>query len=112
MSLETNRIDAIFIPYDGPPSILVDTYFKIKSYVFESQSTYSVKITDDFYFILSFDDFSIIKKENVNASELYRVYTNTYQNSTVYGNALIVGTNYNSVPQSVIDSVLNIFYTK
>jgi hypothetical protein len=60
--------------------------------------------------ILSYNDFGVYSKVNHDATVLYRTYTNIYQNSTIYGDALIVGDDSQSVSQQVIDSILNIFY--
>ena len=110
LSLE-NKIESLFIPFEGEPLILLETYQKVIGYVFEDQLTYSIKIHEDAYMMLSYADFGVYSKVNHDATVLYRTYTNIYQNSTVYGHALIVGKDSQSAPQEIIDSILNIFYT-
>lgn len=105
-----NKIETLFIPYQGSACIILEAYDKVIDYVFENQSTYKIKITDQVFMILSYNHFGVYSKINHDATVLYRTYTNIYQNSTVYGDALIVGNDSQSVSQEIIDSILNIFY--
>jgi hypothetical protein len=105
-----NKIETLFIPYEGSACILLEAYDKVIDYVFDNQPTYKIKITDQVFIMLSYSDFGVYSKVNHDATVLYRTYTNIYQNSTIYGNALIVGQDAQSVSQEVIDSILNIFY--
>lgn len=105
-----NKIETLFVPYQGRACILLEEYDKVIDYVFDNQSTYKIKITDQVHMILSYNDFGVYPKVNHDATVLYRTYTNIYQNSTIYGDALIVGDDSQSVSQQVIDSILNIFY--
>ena len=105
-----NKIETLFIPFEGSACILLEAYDKVIDYVFQNQSTYKIKITDQVYMILSYSDFGAYSKVNHDATVLYRTYANTYHNSTIYGDALIVGDDSKSVSQEVIDSILNIFY--
>jgi len=105
-----NKIETLFIPHEGRACILLETYDKVIDYVFNNQPTYKISITDQLFVILSYSDFGLYSKVNHDATVLYRTYTNIYQNSTVYGDALIVGQDSQSVSQEMIDSMLNIFY--
>ena len=105
-----NKIETLFIPYEGRAYILLETYDKVIDYVFNNQPTYKISITDQVFIILSYSDFGVYSKVNHDATVLYRTYTNIYQNSTIYGDALIVGNDSQSVSQEIIDSILNIFY--
>ena len=105
-----NKIETLFVPYEGTACIILEAYDKVIDYVFENQSTYKIKITDQVFIILSYNDFGVYTKVNHDATVLYRTYTNIYQNSTIYGDALIVGNDSQSVSQEIIDSILNILY--
>ncbi|MEY4332681.1 MAG: hypothetical protein RLZZ196_1419 [Bacteroidota bacterium] len=105
-----NKVETLFIPYEGRAAILLETYDKVIDYVFQNEPTYKIKITDDVYMMLSYADFGIYSRVNHDATVLYRTYTNIYQNSTIYGHALVVGADSQSVSQQMIDSILNIFY--
>jgi len=105
-----NKIETLFVPYEGTACIILEAYDKVIDYVFENQSTYKIRITDQVFMILSYNDFGVYAKVNHDATVLYRTYTNIYQNSTIYGDALIVGNDSQSVSQEIIDSILNIFY--
>ena len=105
-----NKIETLFIPHEGRACILLETYDKVIDYVFNNQPTYKISITDQLFVILSYSDFGLYSKVNHDATVLYRTYTNIYQNSTVYGDALIVSQDSQSVSQEIIDSMLNIFY--
>ena len=103
-----NKIETLFIPFEGSACILLEAYDKVIDYVFNNQPTYKISITDQVFIILSYSDFGVYSKVNHDATVLYRTYTNIYQNSTIYGDALIVGNDSQSVSQEIIDSILEL----
>ncbi len=105
-----NKIETLYIPYQGSACIILEAYDKVIDYIFQNQPTYKIKITDQVFIILSYSNFGIYPKVNHDATVLYRTYTNIYQDSTIYGDALVVGEDSQSVSQEIIDSILNIFY--
>lgn len=105
-----NKIESLFIPYEGQSSLLLESYDKVIQYIFEDHPTYKIKINNDNYMILSYADFGIYSMTNHNATTLFRTYTNIYQDSTIYGHALVVGKDQQSVSQQMVDSILNIYY--
>lgn len=112
MSLETTKINSLYIPLDDYPSFLYDSYNKLKSYAFKDERTYSLEVGSSFYFLLSYFDFANVKKENMYATHIYRTYQLKDYQDVIYGDALLIGINYTSIPLSVKEIFSHILNTK
>lgn len=112
MSLQTTKINALHIPVNDYPSFLYDTYNRLKEYVFKDDRTYSLEVGSSFYFLLSYFDFANVKRENTYATHIYRVYQAREPHEVIYGDALLIGTDYSSLPLSLQETFSHILNTK
>lgn len=112
MTLQSTKIHALHIPLNDYPSYLYDTYPKLKSYIFKDDRTYTIEVSSSFFYILSYYDFANIKKENLYATHIYRAYKHVDYQDIIYGDVLVIGQDYSSLGDNILDSLSSILGTK
>jgi len=112
MTLQSTKIRTLHIPYDDYPSYLYDTYPKLKSYIFKDDATYIMQVSSSFSYILSCHDFANLKKQNLCATNIYRAYNHLDYRDIIYGDVLVIGQNYSSIADNILDSLSYILGTK
>lgn len=90
-NLNNSSIKAVYVPFDGFPSIMSDDVDSIISYSFGSdKDLFNIKLNDYYYITLSSEHLMDYLYVNMFATSLYRIHTHDYKNS-LYGPAVLFG---------------------
>lgn len=80
---------SVYIPYNGPPSLLHDTMSNMVSYAFlENEELYTFALNSNYTLLTSINSFFSYRLINNFATYFYRSYTNKHT-VTLYGNILL-----------------------
>ena len=103
-------IEALYISHNLKeyPAIITDDYDSLLNYSFGNTNVYTIKL-NNCKMVLSYLDYSIESKVNSIATMLYRIYSNDYQYSTLYGNCLLFDTKNKTITNELIRNTHNLY---
>lgn len=103
-------MQSLFISYKSQeyPTLLNDDYDTLLNYSFGNTNVYTIKLKNC-TMILSYLDYSIESKVNFIATTLYRIYSNDYQYSTLYGNCLLFDIHKENISNELIRNVYTLY---